>query len=175
MSIARTGVLGAIPFAFGVVGSILGGRLADVLARRGVSPMNSRKWPMAISLAGTGAFTALAAWTPSNALAIGFISAAMFLAYVSTATAWAMASVAAPANCTASLGAMQNCGGYLGGALAPTATGFIVQSTGSFSPALLLGAAIALACALAYVVIVQEPIPALGAVAPRRGGAVPAE
>ena len=86
---------------------------------------------MAISLAGTGVFTALAAWTPSNALAIGCISVAMFLCYVSTATAWAMASVAAPANCTASLGAMQNFGGYLGGALAPTDDRADRQSNGS--------------------------------------------
>lgn len=161
MSIARTGVVAAIPFAFGVVGSLLGGRLADWLVTRGVSPMNSRKWPMAAALMGTALFTALAAEVGSNALAIACISAAMFLSYVSSATAWAMASVAAPANCTASLGAMQNCGGYLGGALAPTATGFIVQATGSFAPALLLGAGVAAVCAVLYFVIVQEAIPAL--------------
>lgn len=160
MSIARTGVLAAIPFVFGVAGSLLGGRITDLLARRGVSPIDSRKWPMAAALAGTGLFTALAAWTPSDTLAIGCISVAMFLVYVSTATGWAMASVAAPANCTASLGAMQNFGGYLGGALAPTATGFIVEASGSFVPAMLLGAGIALACALAYAVIIRSPIPA---------------
>jgi cyanate permease len=55
---------------------------------------------------------------------------------------------------------MQNFGGYLGGALAPTATGFIVQSTGSFVPAMLLGAGVAMACALAYFLIVRDPIPA---------------
>nr|WP_217363018.1 MFS transporter [Roseicella sp. DB1501] len=161
ISIRDTGVLAAIPFAFGVVGSLLGGRLTDVLARRGVSPVNSRKWPMAISLAGAGLCTALAAWTPSNSLAIAFISAAMFLGYVATATAWAMVSVVAPANCTASLGAMQNFGGYLGGALAPTATGFIVEGSGSFAPALLVGASLAVFCAVAYAVIVRDPIPAI--------------
>ena len=87
-----------VPFAFGVLGSLLGGRLTDLLARHGISPMNSRKWPMSAALAGTGVFTACAALTPSNALAITCISAAMFLCYVSTATGWAMASVAAPAN-----------------------------------------------------------------------------
>jgi MFS family permease len=160
MSITRTGVLAAIPFAFGVIGSILGGRLTDWLMKRGISPINSRKWPMAAALAGTGLFTAFAALTPSDTLAIACISAAMFLSYVSTSTGWAMASVAAPAHCTASLGAMQNFGGYLGGALAPTATGFIVQSTGSFVPAMLLGAGVAVVCALAYFVIIRDPIPA---------------
>ncbi|HYZ34058.1 MAG TPA: MFS transporter [Crenalkalicoccus sp.] len=162
MSIAQTGVFAAIPFVFGVVGSLVGGRLADALMHRGISPMNSRKWPMAGALAATAAFTAIAALVPSNAAAIACISAAMFFSYVSTATAWAMASVAAPANCTASLGAIQNSGGYLGGALAPAATGFIVQASGSFAPALLLGAAIALVCAIAYLLIVRDPIPAAG-------------
>jgi cyanate permease len=74
---------------------------------------------------------------------------------------WALASVAAPANCTASLGAIQNFGGYLGGALAPTVTGFIVQATGSFVPALLTSAGIGLVSALAYLVVIRgEPISA---------------
>jgi hypothetical protein len=38
-------------------------------------------------------------------------------------------------------------------------TGFIVQATGSFVPALLVGAAMALAAALAYLLIIRnEPI-----------------
>jgi len=56
----------------------------------------------------------------------------------------ALASVAAPAHCTASLGAIQNFGGYLGGALAPAVSGFIVQATDSFVPALLVSAVIGL-------------------------------
>ncbi|MDO9712074.1 MFS transporter [Paracraurococcus lichenis] len=160
MSIARTGWVAAIPFVFGVLGSLLGGRITDVLARRGMRPIDSRKWPMAISLAGTGVFTALAAWMPSDAVAIGCISVAMFLCYVSTATGWALVSVAAPANCTASLGAMQNFGGYLGGALAPAVTGFIAEASGSFTPALLVGAVLCIVCAVAYATIIRDPIPA---------------
>ena len=74
---------------------------------------------------------------------------------------WALASVAAPANCTASLGAIQNFGGYLGGALAPTVTGFIVQATGSFVPALLTSAVIGLVSTVAYLLVIRgEPISA---------------
>jgi cyanate permease len=66
-------------------------------------------------------------------------------------------SVVAPANVTGSLGAMQNFGGYLGGALAPMVTGFIVQETGSFVPALLVGAAMCVFAAVAFFII-KEPI-----------------
>jgi sugar phosphate permease len=159
ISISKTGWVAAIPYIFGVVGSILGGRLVDWLVTRGVSPMNSRKYPMTASLLLTAAFTAFAAETPSNAVAIGCISVSLFLLYVSSSTAWAMAPVAAPANCTASIGAMQNFGGYLGGALAPMVTGFIVQATGSFVPALLLGAGVATVAGIGYFLIVGEPIP----------------
>ncbi len=55
---------------------------------------------------------------------------------------------------------MQNFGGYLGGALAPTVTGLIVQHTGSFVPALVVGALIGLASAASYLFIVDQPITA---------------
>ena len=130
-----------------------------MLIRRGVDPIRSRKIPMAASLVATAAFTVVAALTPSDALAIACISASLFLVYLCSSAAWAMASVAAPANCTASIGAMQNFGGYIGGALAPTVTGFIVQGTGSFSAAFITGAVIALVAAVGYWTLIQEPIP----------------
>jgi MFS family permease len=158
ISVGKTGVLAAIPFFWGVVGGLLGGWIADKLVARGVSPMRSRKYPMALSLFGIAVFTALTAVAPSNALALVFISCSMFLAYVSSSAAWAMASVGAPSNCTASLGAIQNFGGYLGGALAPLVTGLIVQATGSFTPAMFVGSGVALVAASLYWLLVGEPI-----------------
>ena len=160
LSIARTGWVGAVPYLFGVAGSILGGRLVDLLVKHGVAPMRSRKYPMAVSLILAALATMVAAVTPSNVTAVAAISVSVFLVYVSSTSAWAMPSVAAPANCTASLGAMQNFGGYLGGALAPTVTGFIVQATGSFVPALLVGAAVGVVCAGGYLALVGRTIPA---------------
>ncbi len=159
MSIPKTGIVAAIPFAFGVVGSIGGGWIADKLMARGFSPINSRKIPVIIGLLGMVAFTVVAAETPSDFIAVAAISAALMFGASASGMSWALSSVAAPANCTASLGAIQNFGGYLGGALAPTVTGFIVQATGSFVPALLASAAIGLVSVLAYLVIVRsEPI-----------------
>ncbi|MDP4004354.1 MFS transporter [Methylobacterium sp. NEAU K] len=159
-TLQKTGIIGAIPFAFGVLGGILGGRVVDLLVRRGVDPIRSRKIPMVSALLATAAFTVVAALTPSDTLAMACISASLFLVYISSSAAWAMASVAAPANCTASLGAMQNFGGYIGGALAPTVTGFIVGGTGHFSMAFITGAVIALVAAIGYWTLIQEPIAA---------------
>ncbi len=158
MSVKFTGIAAAIPFAWGVVGGLAGGYIADFLLRSGVSPVNSRRYPAAIALVGTAGCTVAAAFVSSNALAVGFISASLFLVYVTSTCAWALSSVAAPTNCTASIGAMQNFGGYLGGALAPTVTGLIVQKTGTFAPALVVGALIGVASAASYLFIVDQPI-----------------
>jgi sugar phosphate permease len=160
MSVKFTGVAAAIPFAWGVVGGVVGGYLADILVRRGVAPLKSRRYPAAIALTGTALCTVAAAYVSSNVLAIVFISASLFLVYVTSTCAWALSSVAVPTNCTASIGAMQNFGGYLGGALAPTVTGIIVQQTGSFVPALVVGALIGVASAASYLFIVDQPITA---------------
>jgi sugar phosphate permease len=177
MSVKSTGTLAAIPFACGVVGGLSGGWLSDVLVRRGVSPVNSRKYPAAAALFGTALCTLATAFVARNALAIVLISASLFLVYVTSTCAWALTSVAAPANCTASLGAVQNFGGYLGGALAPTVTGLIVQATGSFVLALAIGAAIGALSALSFLFIVRDPITAhaMDAIEPAlraEGGAV---
>jgi sugar phosphate permease len=160
MSVKYTGWAAAIPFACGVAGGVLGGYIADILVRRGVEPLKSRRYPAAIALLGTAACTVAAAYVSSNALAIAFISISLFLVYVTSTCAWALSSVAVPTNCTASIGAVQNFGGYLGGALAPTVTGLIVQNTGSFVPALVVGALIGIVSAGCYMFVVDEPITA---------------
>ena len=156
MSICATGFVAAIPYACGVVGSIGAGWITDKLMAGGFSPINSRKLPIIVGLVGMAVSTFIAAETPSNVMAVMAISAAVFFAGGASGMSWALASVAAPAHCTASLGSIQNFGGYLGGALAPMVTGFIVQATGTFVPALLVGAAIALASAAAYLIVIPN-------------------
>jgi len=161
MSIPKTGWIAGIPFAFGVIGSIGAGWTTDFLSRRGVSPVNSCKIPVVVGLTGMAGFTIVAALTPSTFIAVAAISTALLFNGMAGAMCWALASVIAPRHCTASLGSIQNCGGYIGGALAPAITGFIVQDTGSFVPALLFSASLGLVCALVYVFVVPgKPIDA---------------
>ena len=158
MSVARVGVLAAIPYFFGCVGAVTGGWLCDFLTRRGWTPMGGRKLLMTCALCGISACTLGTVWAKENETALAFISISLFLIYVASSAAWATVPVAAPGQFTASLGSIQNFGGYLGGALAPAVTGFIVQRTGSFSQALMLSAAISLAAAAAYLLLVRGPI-----------------
>jgi MFS family permease len=160
LSIAHTGWLVSIPYVFGTVGMGASGFIADALLKRGMAPIRSRKWPLCVGLVGAAAFTVPAAYTPSTALAITYISIAMFFVNMSSGSAWALVSVAAPRHLVASLGSMQNFGGYLGGSFAPVITGMVVDQTHSFVDALLISAAVAFAAALVYLLVVKELPPA---------------
>jgi MFS family permease len=158
MSVAQVGIVGAIPYFFGCVGAVAGGWLCDFLTRRGWTPIAGRKLLVSSALLCLTFCTLGTAYAQSNALAIAFISASLFVIYIASSAAWATVPIAAPSQYTASLGSIQNFGGYLGGALAPVVTGLIVARTGSFSQALLLSAGLTLVAAAAYLFLVRETI-----------------
>ena len=120
--------------------------------------MGSRKVLVSSALCGISLCIVGTVLAASNATAIAFISVSLFLIYIAASAAWATVPIAAPSQYTASLGSIQNFGGYLGGALAPAVTGLIVQRTGSFSQALLLSAGLSALAAVAYLLLVGEPI-----------------
>jgi MFS family permease len=84
-------------------------------------------------------------------LALCFISAI-------TGSAWALAGDVAPPSMVASVSAIQNFGGYFGGALSPVITGMIADYTGSYALAFISGGMIAGCAALCYWFIVNIPI-----------------
>ncbi|HVW83924.1 MAG TPA: MFS transporter [Bryobacteraceae bacterium] len=160
MSMANVGIVAAIPYFFGCVGAVVGGWLCDLLTRQGWTPMGGRKLLISSALCGIALCTVGTVFAESNTAAMFFISVSLFLIYIASSAAWATVPIAAPSQYTASLGSMQNFGGYLGGALAPTVTGFIVQRTGGFSQALMLSAGLSLVSAAAYLLLVKGPIQA---------------
>ncbi|WP_269511288.1 MFS transporter [Burkholderia sp. IMCC1007] len=171
MSLVRTGFAASVPFLCGFIGSLLAGWLSDRVTRHSRSPVVSRRNAVVVAMLGMVAFTIPAALVQSNTVALACISIVIFLANAASACSWALATAAAPPSRIASLGAIQNFGGFIGGALAPILTGVIAQKW-SFVPALLTAAAIAFAGAIAYLVLVRKPIPEQAASA--APGALPA-
>jgi MFS family permease len=157
-TLAQTGWAASVPYLFGFLGSLAGGWACDRLAAAGLSPLASRKAPIVAGLAGGAACTGLAILAPNGAAALIAISAALMCANVATASIWALAVAAAPERWTASVGAMQNFGGYLGGALAPIVTGVTLEATHSFVAALAITAAAGLTGAAIYLFGVRRPI-----------------
>jgi MFS family permease len=161
MSIPKTGLVASVPFLFGLVGSLVFGWLADRQTRRGMTAIASRKLLTVIGLVVMALATFIAAETPSNFIAVASISAALFFGFGSSGTSWSLANAAAPPSYAASLGAIMDFGGFIGGALAPMVTGFVVQAGGSFTPALLAAGIIGLLSAAAYAILIpHHPIAA---------------
>jgi MFS family permease len=158
ISIGRTGIYAAIPAIAGSIGSILGGFVMDGLASRGFAPLACRKIPLVSSMIGMAVVTIATAYVSNNALVILYISIAYFLGGVSTAAIWATVTAAAPPDYIGSFGSILLIGGYLGATCSPIVTGFIVDTTGSFLIALLIGAAMVLFGALAFLVLIRKPI-----------------
>ncbi|MFM0309740.1 MFS transporter [Paraburkholderia sp. RL17-383-BIF-A] len=157
MSLMHTGVAASIPFFCGFLGSLTAGWFSDLMTSRSTNPVGSRRNAVVIAMLGMVAFTIPAALVESNMIAIACISVVIFLANAASASSWALATAAAPPNRVGSLGAIQNFGGFLGGALAPILTGYIAQ-TWSFVPALLTAAGIAFIGAMSYLLLVRKPI-----------------
>lgn len=160
LSIGKTGLIVTIPYACSVVGSVFAGWCSDRLARRGVSPLDSGRIPFVAGLVGMALFTGLTASTTDLATATLWLSCAMFFSQLSGSCSWIAASAAVPGNCLGSFGGIQNCFGYIGGAIAPALTGYAVQATGSFKTPLLIGAAISIVGAGIYWALPRGPIQA---------------
>ncbi|WP_051888404.1 MFS transporter [Caballeronia sordidicola] len=158
LTIAHTGWLVSIPYLFGTLGMLSSGFIADGLMARGMAPIRSRKWPICVGLLGAALFTVPAAFTPNLTLAMIYLSAAMYFVNMASGACWALATVAAPRHMVASLGSIQNFGGYFGGSFAPFITGIVVDKTHSFVNAFLISAAIAFAAALVYIFVVRTKI-----------------
>ncbi len=163
VSVTRTGWLAAIPQAAGFAGACLGGLLSDALARRGIAPVASRRIPTVAGLLLAAVFTAGSAFAPDIATGLGLMSAALFCAYGAGSCSWALGATLAPADAIASLEAVQNVGGSLGGALAPLLTGLIVERTGSFIPAFLVAAVIAALSGVSYALVRSDAYAGLAA------------
>ncbi|GAB7521416.1 MFS transporter [Paraburkholderia sp. 2C] len=158
LTIAKTGWIVSIPYLFGTLGMLSSGFIADGLMARGMAPMRSRKWPICTGLIGAAVFTVPAAYTPNLTLALVYLSAAMYFVNLASGAAWALVSVSAPRHLVASLGSIQNFGGYFGGSFAPFITGVVVDRTHSFVNAFLISAGVSFAAALVYMFVVRVPI-----------------
>jgi MFS family permease len=158
LSVANAGIWAAVPLGAGFLGGIAGGLIADWLGRSGTDAVEACRLPVIWGLIVAGASTIAAAFIGDLHLSVALMAIGLFAANVSSSCGWALAAVIAPANSVATLEAIQNVGGSVGGALAPLLTGVIVQLTGSFIPAFALAGLIAFVCALSYWRVAKEKI-----------------
>jgi MFS family permease len=159
-TLGKAGLLAALPYIAGGVAVLLGGRISDQLVRRGMAPLNARRRTIAAGALLTAVALAATAASTGPTIAVVLLTVGMFTYSLTSAPYWALATdVVTTSKMVASVGSIQNFGGFLGGACAPIATGVMVDLFGGFVPALIVTAALLLVSALAYGVLLRRRLP----------------
>jgi MFS family permease len=156
LSVTAAGLLTSIPLGAGFLGALGAGFIIQALIRRGRSPVNACRLPVMIAMAATAGFTLAGALASSVTVSLALLSAGVFAANLASSAGWALGAVIVAEEDVASLEAIQNVGGSLGGALAPAITGYLAQASGSFVPPLAVAAAIALITAGIYAIFIPR-------------------
>jgi ACS family glucarate transporter-like MFS transporter len=163
----RTGLYGSIPWFFGLIGALLGGRLSDGLVRRGWPIMSARKAFLGLGMVLSTA-SLLSLFTETVTATVACLSVAIFGLLITNSVVWAANAEVAPTQQGAQVSAIQNCTGNAAGLLAPIFVGVLLQLTGSWMAPMVAAAVIALAGAVVYTVMLSDQA-RLGVT---RGGAV---
>ncbi|MGE6718006.1 MFS transporter [Peribacillus frigoritolerans] len=159
VSLKEMGIYAGIPWLGGIFGNIFGGYLTKKLVDKEITtPIKAKR--ALISICAISAAIVVCAVPFVKGLAITLTLLTLALCFISaiTGSAWALAGDIAPPSMVASVGSIQNFGGYFGGAFSPVVAGMIVDATGSYSLAFISGGLIAGCAAICYWFIVKHPI-----------------
>lgn len=159
-TLSRAGWLSALPYIAGGVAVLVGGRFSDRLVSKGVNPFHARRYTIAGAALLTAGAMFVTALINGPALAVVMLTLGMFTYSLSSGNYWTLAAeVVTTKKWVASVGSIQNFGGFLGGAFAPVVTGIVVDHFGGFVPALMLAGFMALISAGMYGLALRHRLP----------------
>ena len=128
---------------------IVGGWLVDYLIKRGMDANRVRKTVLILGLV-MGFAVIGAAYTKDINVAVTWITIAVAGISFHAPVGWSIPALIAPNNSTGQVGGIMNFLNNVAGFFAPTITGFIVATTGSFNTALITAAIILLVGIVSY-------------------------
>ncbi|QWU18127.1 MFS transporter [Paenibacillus sophorae] len=159
VSLKSLGIYASIPWFGGVIGAILGGYVSKLLVdKRGAKPLVAKRAVISVCAVLAGITVIIIPYAGSLPATLAFMTVALVLLSALSSSAWALPGDVAPASMVASVGSIQNFGGYFGGALSPVVVGMIADKTGSYTMAFTSGGIIAACAALCYWLLVRKPI-----------------
>ncbi|MBF8646541.1 MULTISPECIES: MFS transporter [Pseudomonas] len=158
LDLYKTAWVVSLAYGFGAAGTIVAGRFCDLLVKRGMSVLASRKFSVITGLVLAALFTLPLSFVTGLTGCIILLCLALFSINMASATAWMIVNTIVDSQRVASFGSIQNFGGYIAGSVAPIVTGFSIQYSGSFTTAFMISAVVALCSALAYFLLLQAPI-----------------
>ncbi|MFJ4384860.1 MFS transporter [Pseudomonas sp. NPDC089408] len=158
LDLYKTAWVVSLAYGFGAAGTIVAGRFCDWLVKRGLSVLGSRKFSVITGLVLAALFTLPLSFVTGLTGCTILLCLALFSINMASATAWMIVNTIVDSQRVASFGSIQNFGGYIAGSVAPIATGFSIQYSGSFTTAFMISAVVALCSAVAYFLLLQAPI-----------------
>ena len=119
-------------FSFGGMAMVaLGGWFADLIIRRGGSPVTVRKFFTFAGLA-IACTELIRAYTLSIRLSVTFSVVSLSGLGVATANYWVITQTLFPAGTIGAMADVQNCAARMAGIVAPVLTGWLKQRTGNY-------------------------------------------
>ena len=156
MSVVKAGFAIALPALCGCVGGILGGRVSDLLLKRGISLTFARKLPIVLGML-LSCSMIVCNFVPVGANEI--IVAIMCVAFFGKgmgALGWTVVSDTSPKEITGLSGGLFNTFGNTAALTTGITIGYLVKWSGNFDAALIYVGAMALAAIFFYVFVVGE-------------------
>ncbi len=154
VTILEAGIRASLPFLVFGVGQPLGGWIADHLIRQGWDAARTRKAIISLAFL-SGLLIIPAASTTSKDVALLLIMGGCLVG-LSTANQMVLLQSCTPPKAIGLAVGVYNSVGNIAGMLQPIITGFVIQLSGSYTPAFVLAAAMLAASSLSYWCIVGE-------------------
>ena len=154
LTILKAGFYASLPFLVFGISQPLGGWLADRLIRAGWDPTRTRKGIISISFT-TGLLLIPAANASSAEMTLALIMGGCLVG-LSAANQLVILQNCAPPEQVGLYVGIYNFVGNLAGIIAPITTGFLIKSTGSYTPAFVVAAVMIAAGQLSYWFIVGK-------------------
>ena len=156
MTLLRSGIVAALPFWAGMLGTLGGGWLGDYLIKRGVSTTVSRKSIIGAGMTVSTVLVITAAYVEQSWLAVTLLTLCFAFLRLATGSVNSLPIDLAPRPLVGSLTGIQGCFGALGGLMAPIVTGYMVNATGSFAGSFVVAGCMALFGAVSYMLIMGK-------------------
>jgi sugar phosphate permease len=160
VKLASLGVYASIPWIGGIIGDIfLGGYVAKKIVDKGIgTSLVAKRALIAIYAVLAGIACIVIPFVQNLGVTLTLMTLALAFISAITGNAWAIPGDVCPQSMIASVGAIQNFGGYFGGAFSPLVAGIIADSTGTYTMAFVSGGIIAALTAMFYWFMVKKPM-----------------
>jgi MFS family permease len=157
MQVKDMAFVAAIPWAFGFVGYVGGGMIADYAYKHMTNRLTARKLTTIVPLALAAAALIAVNYVTSTTAAVALIATAVMLLTSSVQSCWATIHEIVPETRVGAVSGFIHLLSNISGIIGPTITGFAVQYLGGYSSVFITASSIAIAGVVAMSVCVKRP------------------